>query len=157
MLPCTSAGECAQAIYSTGWVRLVMVLLLANVIMGLLVAWQRKVFELSAVGSWLRSRALPLLLGAGVAKLVMLVLLSDPTFPVALSPAWADLVWAFALLELVGHLAENFRELGLPLPAFLGAHGSDAPSPPLPTHVEPPAPMTAHRRVLPGPATPTPP
>jgi hypothetical protein len=95
------------------------------------VALFRGVFNLGDLGSWLRTRAVPYLLGGATAKLAVQVAGGD----VGITPQMADLIWLFVIGSLAGHIIENLRELGLPLSFQLGAPRSDALSPPLPASV----------------------
>lgn len=125
------AWSVAVMILGSKWVMVVAFLLAANVVMGTAVSMYRGVFQLGEVGTWLRSRAVPYLMGGGVAKLAAIIILPE----IGLDPKWGDVVWLWAIADCCGHLIESFRELGMPLPAMLGAARSDALSPPLPTNV----------------------
>lgn len=120
--------------FSTPWVKTVAVLMACNIVSGIAVAIAQGVFNLGDLASWLRSRAVPYLLGGATAKLMVQVVGSD----YGVSPGMADTVWGFVILSLVGHIAENLRELGLPIPAAFGSpRSSDAISPPVPPPVPP--------------------
>lgn len=103
----------ARLVYDTPWVRAVLVLLAANVVLGLATSLASGTFRLAETGRWLQTRALPLLLGAGVAKLVVAV----SAEAAGLDARWADAVWAFAIASLVGRLLEQLAALGVPVPA----------------------------------------
>lgn len=122
------------SIFSTGWVKAVVVLMFANVATGIAVALYTGVFDLGDLASWLRSRAVPYLLGGAAAKLAVQIGGAD----LGITPDMADAVWAFVILALVGHIIQNLRELGLPLSQQFGAPRSDSLSPPSPPLVEPP-------------------
>ena len=134
-----------QAVTSP-WLRPVLALLAANVLTGVAAALYRGVFNLGDLADWLRSRAVPYLLG-GLSVRLAVGLAGEQ---VGLDPGLGDVVWGFVLLALVGHIGGNLRELGIPLPAVLGAPQSSATSPPEPPQVPPypveAAPRRARRR-----------
>jgi hypothetical protein len=127
------AWALANLVFGTKWVQVVLFLVLANVVLGLAVSLYTGTFRLGETGSWLRSRALPLLMGAGVAKVAALIALPELGLP----PTWADAVWLWVIATLVGKIVESFREMGAPLPAALGSATSDAPGPPVPPPTRP--------------------
>jgi hypothetical protein len=107
----------AAVIYGSPAVKIVAGLLAANIVLGIAVSLATGTFRLGETGRWLQTRALPLLLGAGAAKLVGLVLASEA----GVDPGWADAVWAFAIASLVGRVLEQLRALGAPVPEALGS------------------------------------
>jgi hypothetical protein len=124
-------GEFLIATFSTPWVKVVIVLMACNILSGVAVALFRGVFNLGDLASWLRTRAVPYLLGGATAKLAV----QGGGADVGITPGMADVIWGFVILSLLGHIVENLRELGLPLSFQLGAPRSDSLSPPLPPSV----------------------
>lgn len=123
-LSTSTAGQLVLLVYDNDWVRGVLALLLANVILGIAVSlynWHDPIkrFYLGNIGDWVFTRAVPLLMGGGVVQLLVYV---------ALPPAWGmqlDLVsagvWSFIILQLVSKIFENLHALGFHIPPVLGS------------------------------------
>lgn len=124
-----NAYELAWAIYGHPMVRAVVGLLLANVLVGIATSLYRGDFHLAETADFLRTRAVPYLLGAGTIQLVLTTVLPEWS---GLSGAAGTAVWMFVMAALVGHILGQLRDMGLPIPAMLGRAPAapESPDPP---------------------------
>jgi hypothetical protein len=111
-------GSVIQAIYGNAFVRIALALVGADILSGVAVSLKNGEFRLAEVGNFLLSKAVPYFLGAGS---LQLVLLAVPPEWSGVTGALADAVWLFVVAALVGHVLDNLRQIGLPVPAALGA------------------------------------
>lgn len=111
-------GSVIQAIYGNSFVRIALALVGADILAGLAVAIMKRDFHLAEIGNFLLSKAVPYFLGAGA---LQLVLLAVPPEWSGLTKTAGDAVWLFVIAALVGHVLDNLRQIGLPVPAALGA------------------------------------
>lgn len=127
MIDRMSFGQIVSYVYGNAWAMTVLGLLAANVMSGLARALYSGSFRLGEIGDFLRTRALPYVLGAGS---VQVVLYTAPPEWSGVTDAAASAVWLFAIGSIAGHTFENLRQMGMPLPAALGAKKDDATSAP---------------------------
>jgi hypothetical protein len=118
MLTHLSFGTVIETIYNNGWVRFAVALIVADVVSGVALALYNRDFRLAQVSEFLVTRAIPYLLGAGV---VQLVLLAAPLEYAGLMKGLEVAVWGFVVAALLGHVLDNLRQMGLPIPEVLGA------------------------------------
>jgi hypothetical protein len=111
-------GSVIQAVFGNTFVRIAFALVAADIISGVAVAFMRRDFYLAEIGNFLLSKAVPYFLGAGS---LQLVLLAVPPEWSGVTKALGDAVWLFVVAALVGHVLDNLRQIGLPVPAALGA------------------------------------
>ncbi len=117
MLSGASFGTILQMIYANGFVRAAVGLVIADVLTGIALAFYNKDFRLGSTGDFLLTRAIPYFIGAGG---LQVVLLTVPIEWSGLSGAVGSAVWTFVVLAMLGHLLDNLRQMGLPIPAALG-------------------------------------
>ena len=117
-----NAYELAMLIFAHPLVRAVAGLIAANVLVGIAAGFYTRTFYLAGVGDFLLTRCVPYLLGAGAFQLVLL------TVP----PEWSGIgevastaVWLFVVAALLGKILATLREIGLPVPAVLGAKADE--------------------------------
>lgn len=99
-----------QILLDNPLVKPVLILLAANVLLGIAVSLYTKTFALAAVADWLMTRAIPYVLGGAVMTMLSYGL------PAMFGPLVSDGTWAFVIAALVGHVLDNFRMLGIPIP-----------------------------------------
>jgi hypothetical protein len=105
-------------------VKFVLALLVANLVTGLLVAFNPKTpqeFRLGSIADWM-TRALFLTIGSLTVQVLAYYATADYK---ALFEPFATACWVMTIGALVGKVIENLRELGFQAPAFLG----DRPKP----------------------------
>lgn len=107
-------------IFNTAWVRAILGLIGANVLLGVGAALFHRDyrFYLASTGDFLLNRVLPYLLGWAAVKLVAITALAD--FASAAMVA-ETAVSAFVVAALLGKIADQLRGLGLPIPSWAGA------------------------------------
>jgi hypothetical protein len=112
-------GDVLQLVYANVWVRAIVGLMLADVMTGIGLSLYYREFRLGATADFLFTRAIPYLLGAGT---VQVILLTVPTeLRGAITTGAGGAVWAAALAAMLGHVLDNLRQLGLPVPVSLTA------------------------------------
>ena len=108
----------AKPVYGDGFVFWMLVLMLANVLLGMAAALASSAehFSLGETARWLRTKAVPLLIGWGAVKLVVLTAMGEHR-------QWADAllmgVNATILVSLVGSMAGHLKAVGFPVPDFM--------------------------------------
>jgi hypothetical protein len=114
------AYSLALAIFNTPWVRGIMGLIAANVLLGIACALFSKQYQfyLGAVGDFLLTRIMPYVIGWAAVKMLALTALVDyREAAMALETA----VSALVIAALLGKIADQLRVLGLPIPAWSGS------------------------------------
>lgn len=125
-------GELLLTIYGDQQVRVLVLLTLANVIVGIaraILPTNDEHFRLAKLADWLRT-LLVWMMGYGA---VYLVTLAQPALSLGgVTPK--DAAFAAITLALLGYVFQNVRDSGLPLPDFLGGRskvlGTDPVPPP---------------------------
>lgn len=112
-----SFGTVLQLVFGNAMVQAALWLVLADVLSGIALSFYTKEFRLGAVADFLLTRAIPYFLGAGS---LQLVLLSVPAEWSGIADTGSTTIWLFAVAALVGHLLDNLRQMGLPIPQVLG-------------------------------------
>lgn len=85
--------------------------LVANFIIGLAASIYTGEFRLSAIADFMMKRVLPYVVAYIGIVIIVLV-----------EPAWEVLVtiiWAILIAALIGHVAKNLKDMGIPLPNFI--------------------------------------
>lgn len=123
------------AIYSDAQVKVLVLLTLANVLMGLARAalpTNETRFRLAVVADWLRT-VMVWMAGYGA---LYLVTLAQPELALTISGVRVtpkDAAFAAIVAALLGYVFQNIKEIGLPLPDFLGGRskviGANGPTP----------------------------
>lgn len=118
--------ELLSRIYDTPWIRGILGLLILNLVTGIAVACYRtdRRFYLGDLGDWLVSRALPYILVAGGLQLVLALLAGYEAVLGDYSQVFrvtSGIVWGFVVLSMLGHIAQNLRDMGFPIPEQLTA------------------------------------
>src|SRR6185295_126549 len=111
------AYQLAVAIFDQPMVKAIAVLLFGNVLAGIAVALYRRAFYLAALGDWLLSRAIPYVLGDATVQVMLFAGLPDHP---EIGASLGTLVHGFVCAALLGHILQNLREIGLPIPSALG-------------------------------------
>lgn len=94
--------------------RLLVVLVLANFVLGVVQAVSTKTFTLVRVGDYARTRLLPVLVVYAMAALVTWAAPTDPIFGKV-----RDVVFTTEVATLSGLLFANLKDFGVPVPATL--------------------------------------
>ncbi len=100
-----------QALYGNQQVFYLVILVAANVLLGIASALYQGQFRLTNVGTWTTERVVPLSLGYGACALLAL---ANPQLGLL-----RDAAFAFIAATLLGHILANLQELGIPLPTSL--------------------------------------
>lgn len=103
--------ELLQTIYSNPQVKYLLILIAANLILGILSSLRARDFRLTAVADFVWDRVVPFVVGYGVVALIATV---NPELAVV-----RDFVWAALTAALLGYVLVNLKELGVPLPTML--------------------------------------
>ncbi len=107
----TQLLQLLQVLLANDQVRLILALIGADVLVGIAASIRTKTFQLCRLGDFLATKIVPYLLGYGAVRMV-----------VAVMPDWepyGKAVWLIVVAALVGDLAGNLQQLGLPLPPAL--------------------------------------
>ncbi len=107
----------AITIYSHPLVKGVLLLLAANIVVGIASAFYHKDFRLGEMADWLMSRAIPYIVGAGAMQLVVMSLPGEMS-GVSQAAGWA--VWMFVIASMIGHVLGTLAGMGMPVPTALG-------------------------------------
>lgn len=110
--------DLARTLYANDQVRILVLLILANLVLGTAASLVSQDFKLTHLADWLYRRVLPMLLGYGGARILAL---AGPDLGI---PLGVDTI-AFAALAamLVGYCLRSLREIGFPLPDALAGGG----------------------------------
>ena len=90
---------------------ILVVMIAANVLLGLAVSIYTKTFRLKAVADFLVSRVLPYILGYFT---VVIIAIIEPAWETAIT-----VVWGVISLALIGAILKNLSEMGIKLPDAL--------------------------------------
>lgn len=113
-----SFGTVVHQIFGNRIVIALLVLIGLDVLTGIGVAFTKREFHLAEIGNFLLTKAIPYIIGAGAIQAMVLAL--PPEFG-SFVGITSNAAWAFPILALVGHVLDNCRQMGLPIPEFLGA------------------------------------
>lgn len=91
--------------------QIIVILLLADVVLGIIAACAKKVFDFRKLGNFMKGPVLGYVLGFAVIEIVGQAL---PHLSVIVSVAFVLIV-----IALLGSALKNLNRLGLPLPGFL--------------------------------------
>lgn len=87
-------------------------MVIANFLLGVAASIYTEEFRLEALADFLKNRVLPYIVTYFGVVVVAIV-----------QPAWetyVTAVWGIIIAALVGHIAKNLKDMGLPLPDFIG-------------------------------------
>jgi hypothetical protein len=97
-----------QAILANDQVRLILILVAADVLLGISASIKTKSFQLCRLGDFLGNKIIPYLLGYAAVRAVVTVM-----------PDWESYgtgVWLIIVVALLGDVAGNLDAIGFPLP-----------------------------------------
>lgn len=103
--------ELIMTIYSNPQVKYLLILIAANLVLGVLVSLRSKDFRLIAVADFVWNRIIPVLTGYGV---VAFIATANPELGVV-----RDFVWVALTAGLLGLVLTNLKDLKVPLPEML--------------------------------------
>ena len=98
-------------IYAGDYVSYLIVLIIANLALGIAASLRKGDFKLTRLADWLLNRVVPLTVGYGVAALLAY---AQPQYGVLRDAAFGTLT-----LTLLGYIMSNLADLGIPVPASL--------------------------------------
>jgi phage-related holin len=113
-----SFGTVLQQMFGNRIAVSLLVLIALDVVTGLGVAFAKWEFHLAQIGDFMLTKAIPYIIGAGAIQAMVLSL--PPEFG-SFVGVTSDAAWAFPILAMVGHVLDNIRQMGMPIPEFLGA------------------------------------
>lgn len=103
-------GDLALIVWDNVFARAVLGLLAANVVVGIAVSIMNGSFRLGETADFLRTRAIPYILGG---MTVQIVLLTVPPQYSGLASGTGTAVWGLVILTLLGHILGSLAEIGI--------------------------------------------
>lgn len=107
----TQLIQLLQVLLGNDQVKVILILVAANVVAGVAASLATRTFRLWALADFAATRLLPYLLGYGSVRLVATAM-----------PEWSaygDVVWALIVAALVGHIVASLQAFGLQPPPAL--------------------------------------